>query len=1051
MKWSLGTIILVTTLLAGIVNGHAAIIVVDTLEDSAETNGECSLREAIINANQGSVVWSDCGPGGAAGTAIQFDPALSGGTIELNGTQLPDITADVLIEGPGTGADSLIIDGMGLQRIFNVTSAVSFQVQDLTLTGGRTTSSGQPGGAMRVLAGAEANLTRVRLVGNETQGSGGNGGAIAVVGASLSVTDSELSNNQAWGSSAAGGAIFASESTVLIEGSTVVGNRSHSSTGGGIQLRDGSGLSAINSTISGNRSHFGGGGMYVHGSVATLTHSTVAFNLAGSEPFTTGTQGVHVLGTTDDPATLVLANTLVVQSKPNQVTCSAGGAAGSITSSGSLSTHAGCTGAATPLEDLGVLLIANNGGQTRTHALSPDSVAVNAAGDCGADVGLVQDQRGQLRPGSGSGSCDVGAFEVQSDEAETDLAIVKTVAPDTADPGDTVIFTLVASNLGPDEATGVVVFDKLPEGYTFVTSLADTGGYDEVSGQWHIGEMGSGGSFELAVEATVTGVDDYVNVATIAGGQFDPDLDDNTDQAEVTATPHVTDLAIIKEVAPQEAEVGQNVTFTLTASNLGPDPATGVLVLDWLPFGYAYVSSSSDVGSYDSMSGQWTVGALGAGQSAELTIEATVTDIHDYVNSASIDGDQDDPDLSNNTDTAAITLANGAGAIVVNTLLDVVAEDGLCSLREAVINASNQDQSGSTDCDVADVIVFDEALIDGVIELDTQIHINGIDLAILGPVEGDPAGLTLDAGGGSRIFNIVDAAQVYLRDLTLTGGQVSGSAIRGGAVRIFNDAQVEMLRMNITGNSSLDSGGGAIDVNQASLTLIDSELSGNQAMADNGNGGAIVSWQGSVNLQGTTVVGNVAGGHGGGLDLTGSDLTAINSTISGNQSGGNGGGIRVAFESSATLLHGTIAFNQADGHGSGIFVHAATNSPAELVLSNSLMVDNNCLAPSTNASVTSTGSLGTDAGCVDASAPAEQINLLALADNGGPTRTHALGLDSLAVNHAGNCSTDFDIDHDQRGLPRPGASSSACDAGAYEFQGVNQDRVHADRFEGTEH
>jgi uncharacterized repeat protein (TIGR01451 family)/CSLREA domain-containing protein len=1041
--------LLAAVMLAGIVQGHAAIIVVDTLDDSIGNDGACSLREAILNANAGSTVWSDCAPGGGAGTTIQFDPALAGGTIELQGTPLPNVTADLIIDGPGDGPDSLTIDAMGMNRVFDLNAAMTLHMQDLTVAGGTTTLSGFPGGAMRILGGANVSMSRVRFSGNVTEGSGSNGGAVAVVGSSLSLTDCEFIDNQTYGASpgGSGGALFASSATLSIVNSTIADNRSHSGAAGGIYLQDGAELTVVNSTISGNRSGIGGGGLYVNRSTATLTHTTVAFNQAGSPPFSSLTQGIHVLGTASEPATLALENSLVIQPMPNQATCTAGGAGGSITSVGSLSTHAGCTGTATEFGAIGLLLLADNGGWTRTHGLSPNSVAVNGASDCSADFGVTIDQRGLSRPGGGSSACDVGAFEVQSDEPEADLAIVKSVAPALADPGDTVVFTLEAGNLGPDDATGVVVFDQLPNGYTFVFASADDGVYDEVSGYWTIGALGAGTTSELLIEAIVTGIDDYVNEATIAGGQYDPDSSNNIDQAEVVAVPHVTDLAIAKEVSPQEAEVDQNVTFVLTASNLGPDPATGVAVLDWLPPGYAYVSSASDVGSYDPNSGYWTIGALDAGQFVELNIEATVTGFNAYVNTATIDGDQDDPNPENNTASAGITLISDPEPIVVNTLLDVIAEDGLCSLREAVINANNGDQSGSVDCGVSDVIVFDETLSGGVIELSTQLHVSAQALSIEGPVAGDPSALTLDAMGESRVFNIIDDAEVHMRDLTLTGGQVSGSAIFGGAVRVFNGAQVEMLRVHLTGNTSLDSGGGAIHVFDASLTLIDSELRHNHAPGDNGNGGAIVARQSSIHLDGTTVAGNVAGGNGGGIDLTDAQLTAINSTFSGNQAGGNGGGIRIYLDASATIVHGTIAFNAAGGSGSGLFVHATSNSPAELALMNSLVVENTCAAPSVNASVISVGSLGTNSGCTDMSASAVAINLLALADNGGPTATHALGLDSAAVGQAGSCNADFDTDIDQRGQPRPGAESMACDVGAYEFQGNNQDRIFGNRFE----
>lgn len=393
-----------------------------------------------------------------------------------------------------------------------------------------------------------------------------------------------------------------------------------------------------------------------------------------------------------------------------------------------------------------------------------------------------------------------------------------------------------------------------------------------------------------------------------------------------------------------------------------------------------------------------------------------------------------------------------AAVITVTTADDVVSEDGQCSLREAIVNANNGDQSGSVDCVVGDVIRFDDSLIGGVIELSgNPLPTLTVDLVIEGPVAGNPAGITLDGQENFRHFNIEGDISIHMQDMTLIGGQVSGTAIRGGSIRVFNGPDVELLRVNVAGNASLDSGGGAIHVFESSLTLIDSELSDNHALSESGHGGAIIASDSTIVLNGTTLAENSSGGNGGGIDLTRSELSVINSTLSGNAAGGVGGGIRL-YGSSATLIHGTVAFNTAFGGGSGIYVHAISSHPVELSMFNSLAVGNHCHATgAVHYTLVSSGSLSTASGCVEGAATsADEINLLALADNGGLVRTHALGLDSAAVGIAGDCAGDFVIDSDQRGEQRPGVSSVACDAGAYEFQGVNVDRIHRDRFESIQ-
>jgi uncharacterized repeat protein (TIGR01451 family) len=56
--------------------------------------------------------------------------------------------------------------------------------------------------------------------------------------------------------------------------------------------------------------------------------------------------------------------------------------------------------------------------------------------------------------------------------------------------------------------------------------------------------------------------------------------------------------------------IGDQVTFTLTLNNLGPNTADGVHVQDLLPAGYAFVSATPSQGTYTSTTGDWNVGTV---------------------------------------------------------------------------------------------------------------------------------------------------------------------------------------------------------------------------------------------------------------------------------------------------------------------------------------------------------------------------------------------------------------------------------------------------------
>jgi len=120
----------------------------------------------------------------------------------------------------------------------------------------------------------------------------------------------------------------------------------------------------------------------------------------------------------------------------------------------------------------------------------------------------------------------------------------------------------------------------------------------------------------------------------------------------VTITECVADLQVTKTADVRTASVGSNVTFTITATNNGTSPATGVTVTDVLPVGYTFVSATPSVGTWSAPT--WTINNLAVGASETLTIVATVRPRGGYANTATITGDQTDPDLTNNTSTVII-------------------------------------------------------------------------------------------------------------------------------------------------------------------------------------------------------------------------------------------------------------------------------------------------------------------------------------------------------------------------------------------------------------
>ncbi|SDM03044.1 DUF11 domain-containing protein [Chryseobacterium taihuense] len=147
-------------------------------------------------------------------------------------------------------------------------------------------------------------------------------------------------------------------------------------------------------------------------------------------------------------------------------------------------------------------------------------------------------------------------------------------------------------------------------------------------------------------------------------------IDSNGNTSEFGATAIIADLAVTKTVNNPTAGVGSNVTFTITASNLGPDPATSVVVNDVLPSGFALVSATPSVGTWTAPN--WNIGNLASGGTATLTIVARVNAGGSYSNTATISGasTQADPVSANNSSTAVVTPDSDGDSVPDSTDLD---------------------------------------------------------------------------------------------------------------------------------------------------------------------------------------------------------------------------------------------------------------------------------------------------------------------------------------------------------------------------------------------
>jgi uncharacterized repeat protein (TIGR01451 family) len=118
------------------------------------------------------------------------------------------------------------------------------------------------------------------------------------------------------------------------------------------------------------------------------------------------------------------------------------------------------------------------------------------------------------------------------------------------------------------------------------------------------------------------------------------------------------DLEISKADSPDPVTVGDNLTYTITVTNRGPDPATNVVVTDTLPSGVTFVSASPGC-VHSAGVVTCNLGTIPAGDSVTITIVVTPTAPGTISNTATVTSDTLDPNTANNSDAEPTEVQSG--------------------------------------------------------------------------------------------------------------------------------------------------------------------------------------------------------------------------------------------------------------------------------------------------------------------------------------------------------------------------------------------------------
>lgn len=250
-------------------------------------------------------------------------------------------------------------------------------------------------------------------------------------------------------------------------------------------------------------------------------------------------------------------------------------------------------------------------------------------------------------------------------------SVLKSFSPDEIIVGNQSTLTFTLSNLASNEAqTNISFTDNLPLGLTIIgdpfwvesngctTTFVGNDGDNFVGvNNLNFPDGVSTCSFAVVVTSDTIGtyLNDFNNFSNLS----------NIDPSQASATLNViddntnVDIAILKNVFPTEASLGDQVEFTISVTNLGTTPATLIEIFESLPSGYQVISFSASLGSYSDLDFIWMLPLLDPNQTETLSIIAQIVSSQDLVNTALLfDVNETDRDDTNNEDSAEVILDN---------------------------------------------------------------------------------------------------------------------------------------------------------------------------------------------------------------------------------------------------------------------------------------------------------------------------------------------------------------------------------------------------------
>jgi uncharacterized repeat protein (TIGR01451 family) len=242
------------------------------------------------------------------------------------------------------------------------------------------------------------------------------------------------------------------------------------------------------------------------------------------------------------------------------------------------------------------------------------------------------------------------------EQGAVDLKVNQLDSPDPLYAGEEITYSLTVSNTSSIDATGVILTDTLPGELSFVSVVPSQGFCNSMI--CNLGTIRKFSDASITVKATTMIDGIFTNTAFVNSFSYDLNINNNSSQETTTILPSA-DLAIDLRGVPEAVKPEDTLTYIITVTNLGPSLAEMVNVVNNLPLGVEYQSSSPDI-----CSGTTTVTCLLTTPMAPSTntqiriigkVKSTTTQYLEFTATVS-SGSTHDPVSSNNTSAEEILL-----------------------------------------------------------------------------------------------------------------------------------------------------------------------------------------------------------------------------------------------------------------------------------------------------------------------------------------------------------------------------------------------------------